>query len=186
MQKTEKHLAGKLFSTTPAIADDDGRTHAAVATVLCKIEDQPHVLFIQRSESPHDPWSGQIAFPGGRIDPEDCDLQDTAVRETFEEVGLDLVNARYLGCLPPLATFNQLVMISTFVYVIGQVPKLILDPLEVADTHWIPINVLNDNNRMVTHEHHGASYPGVDILNGRPVLWGLTLKICQSLFSDLC
>ena len=69
---------------------------AAVATILREGLEGPEVLLIRRAENPRDPWSGHMAFPGGREAPEDRDLLATAVRETHEEVGLDLQRSAHL------------------------------------------------------------------------------------------
>ena len=63
---------------------------AAVAMLLRQTQAGPEVFFIRRAEHPRDPWSGHMAFPGGRQHAEDSSLLDTAIRETLEEVGLDL------------------------------------------------------------------------------------------------
>src|SRR5437868_134308 len=66
---------------------------AAVAAVLRQGEIEPEVLFIHRAEHPLDPWSGHMAFPGGRVEPQDASEQAAAERETEEEVGLRLAEA---------------------------------------------------------------------------------------------
>ncbi|MGB5283894.1 MAG: NUDIX domain-containing protein, partial [Polyangiales bacterium] len=63
---------------------------AAVAMLLREGASGPEVFFIRRAEHPRDPWSGHMAFPGGRRDAGDATLLDTAMRETREEVGVDL------------------------------------------------------------------------------------------------
>ncbi len=73
---------------TPALA-----SRAAVALILRDGEAGIELLFIRRAEHPQDPWSGQMAFPGGRAETGDADLLATAVRETAEEIGLDLAHA---------------------------------------------------------------------------------------------
>src|SRR6185503_17634978 len=62
---------------------------AVVALVLREGLEGPELLVIKRSEAEHDHWSGHMALPGGRVEPEDESLLATAARETFEEVGLD-------------------------------------------------------------------------------------------------
>ncbi len=86
------HIAGALHAREAVLAGRDGTWfEAAVALILRETpDDDLELLFIQRAARTDDPWSGQIAFPGGRRDPVDATLEDTAVRETREEVGLDL------------------------------------------------------------------------------------------------
>ena len=75
----------------------DGTREAAVAAIL-RPGDHTEALFILRASREGDPWSGQMAFPGGHKDPEDISIRHTAERETWEEIGLDLSrHARHLG-----------------------------------------------------------------------------------------
>src|SRR5437899_12160912 len=89
-----------LASRPPARVDGEVGRRAAVALVLRDGPSGVELLFIRRAEHPEDPWSGQMAFPGGRAEPGDPDLRATAVRETEEEIGVDLaLEAEYLGVL---------------------------------------------------------------------------------------
>ena len=75
----------------------DGTREAAVAAIL-RPGDHTEALFILRASREGDPWSGQMAFPGGHKDPEDISIRHTAERETWEEIGLDLSrHARHWG-----------------------------------------------------------------------------------------
>ncbi|MDH3642871.1 MAG: CoA pyrophosphatase, partial [Gammaproteobacteria bacterium] len=97
------------------------------------------ILFIQRAEKPGDPWSGHMAFPGGHLDPEDEDLRAAAVRETWEEVGLDLSGADYLGAvdqqraMPRGRALNML--IAPHVFQITGDPEFTIN-YEVAEVVW--------------------------------------------------
>jgi len=78
--------------------DEAGTKRAAVATILRRTNELTEALFILRATKEGDPWSGQMAFPGGHYEAHDLSLRRTAERETFEEIGLDLdSSARYLG-----------------------------------------------------------------------------------------
>ncbi|HEV8382740.1 MAG TPA: CoA pyrophosphatase, partial [Gemmatimonadales bacterium] len=78
---------------------ESGMIAAAVAVILHESDDGLEALFIHRAVRVGDTWSGQIAFPGGRREPSDHDLLATAIRETLEEVGVDLSRAERLGVL---------------------------------------------------------------------------------------
>ena len=75
---------------------------AAVCVVLGGPDAAPALCFIKRSERPDDPWSGQMALPGGRVARTDASAHAAGMRETVEEVGLDLTRYRHLGALPPM------------------------------------------------------------------------------------
>ena len=77
----------------PQVADAPDAKPAAVALVLLEGPEGLEILLIRRAERVDDPWSGQIAFPGGRYDVGDRDLETTAIRETREETGVDLSRA---------------------------------------------------------------------------------------------
>src|SRR5262245_25433216 len=112
----------------PATLHGDER-FAAVAAILRDRGGEAEVLLIRRAKKATDPWSGHMAFPGGRQDPEDLDLLHTAVRETKEEIGLDLLPDRNLvGRLDDLAAIvrgNRVgLVIAPFVFAIDGDPIL--------------------------------------------------------------
>src|SRR5690348_13096517 len=102
---------------------------AAVALVLIDGADGLEILLIRRAERADDPWSGQVALPGGRYEPGDGDLLTTAMRETREETGVDLAAAERLGGLddlhPRTATLPP-VVVRPFVFAIPSRPALVL------------------------------------------------------------
>src|SRR5512143_2692083 len=78
----------------------DGRKRAAVAALVRDAPAGPRVLLMKRVDREGDPWSGHISLPGGRHDKRDPDLLATAIRETHEELGIQLAGTRLLGNLP--------------------------------------------------------------------------------------
>ncbi|MGH7644285.1 MAG: NUDIX hydrolase, partial [Gemmatimonadales bacterium] len=91
-----------LAAHVPRVEDAPEAQPAAVALALLEGSTGLELLLIKRAEREGDPWSGQIALPGGRRDPQDPDLLATALRETLEETGLDLAGAERLGTLDDL------------------------------------------------------------------------------------
>lgn len=81
-------IKAKLENYVAPTLDLDVKRQAAVALVLRQAKNGVEVLFIQRAVAERDPWSGQIAFPGGGRETSDRDLVDTAVRETGEETAV--------------------------------------------------------------------------------------------------
>ena len=96
-------ITQKLAQHQPVLSGT-GDSHAAVALILDNSVslDDPEIVFIERAQVLSDPWSGHIAFPGGRCEPGDQLPQDTAVRETEEEIGVDLSAGQLLGRLDDL------------------------------------------------------------------------------------
>ena len=92
---------------------------AAVAMILVDGEDGLEICFIRRAERAGDPWSGQVAFPGGKADRSDSDAQSVAERETHEEVGLRLNKSHRIGPLPTRQVSTRNLMLSPFIYHIG-------------------------------------------------------------------
>lgn len=165
---------------------------AAVASVLRPGDAGPEVLFIRRAEHPSDPWSGHMAFPGGRQDPGDHDLLATARRETLEEVGLDLGGAELLGRgddLEAIAKGKRAgLVVRPFVF---WAPERLdvgpFDATEVAEALWAPIAPLLRGERDTTHPyvHEGRqlTFPAFDV-EGR-IVWGLTHRMLTAFFDRL-
>jgi 8-oxo-dGTP pyrophosphatase MutT (NUDIX family) len=108
------------------------------------------ILYMKRAASPTDPWSGNVAFPGGRREPSDQDDLHTAMRETMEEVGLDLSQQfRLLGRLDDRAVYargrrKDLVLCPfVFVQATAETPPLTLQASEVQAVRWVPISALS-------------------------------------------
>ena len=101
---TVESIREALAAHAPKRADPTDRMEAAVAIVFAPgARGALELLFIKRASVDGDPWSGQMAFPGGRRDPGDDDLFATSVRETLEETGIDLPRDALLGELDDLA-----------------------------------------------------------------------------------
>ena len=157
---------------------------AAVAAVL-RVVDEPELLFIKRADVAHDPWSGHIAFPGGRQEPGDASLEATAIRETYEELSLDLTAGLLLGRLDDLAPRSRAlppIIIRPFVALVA--PDVKLHPSrEVASTFWVPLSHIRDPRAQVEHEIHDmgqrARFPAYS-LQGH-IVWGLTERIVRQL-----
>ncbi len=165
---------------------------AAVAMLLREGALGPEVFFIRRAEHPEDPWSGHMAFPGGRHDRGDETLLETAMRETREEVGLDLSReAEHIGQLDDLQAIArgkpQETVIRPFVFEVHRESPLQVDDREVAEALWTPLLPLyrGEVDTVRPYRWHGTSidFPAYDV-DGR-VVWGLTYQMLRSFFRIL-
>lgn len=175
-----RHLANR----TPVLAAISGR-HAAVALVLRQHFNQLQMLIIHRAEHDGDPWSGDLAFPGGKVDAEDRTAQAAAEREALEEVGMDLAAAEYLGQLDDLPGAFLPVRVSCFVYFLPHPVNFTLN-YEVANYDWLPLERFHEEAR---HRHMAFPFRGrttrqpvVDLIDEAPVLWGITHRLIEQFF----
>ncbi len=154
-----------------------------MALILRNLHDNPEILFIQRAENINDPWSGQIAFPGGNRHPDDADVVETARRETAEEVGIKLQNDSLLGRLDDLQGRKNnreiSLIISCLVFHL-ETPQRIIPSVEVGNSFWMSItDLVNPKNRIQYQTDYALEpYPGVEFSSG-VVLWGLTYRFVQ-------
>jgi len=165
--------------------------HAAVSVVLRGGSDLD-LLLIRRAKSETDPWSGQMALPGGRQEPRDPSLLHTAIRETAEETALALEGTGvHLGRLEPTApATKRLPPITIFPYVFG-VPEEAdarVSSREVDEVLWVPVYHLQDPRAADTVEIHypegnSRTFPCLNI-DGR-IVWGLTYRILTRFFALL-
>jgi 8-oxo-dGTP pyrophosphatase MutT (NUDIX family) len=171
------------------LADVEGRTRAAVAALLRSGEIGAEFLFIHRAEDPRDPWSGHMAFPGGRVEPRDADLLSAAVRETREEVGLDLLSvAERIGRLSDVEAIGRgrpmNMVIVPFIFAADSVPALTPNH-EVAEVVWVPAAFLADyrNRETLEYQRDGFSLELPCYCYQGHVIWGLTLGMVDELLS---
>ena len=188
---SEARLAS-VFRTHYQWPDEPGNSvpQAAVAAVFRSGPKGTELLFIQRATRETDPWSGQMAFPGGRRQSEDETPSATAERETLEEVGLDLTVASPLGTFTVLdggrATNRPIIVSAHGFWLPGPTPELAPN-YEVADTIWVPIDDLLNRSRTIDYYFAPADqkFPGIQLDNDDQVVWGLTLRMLADLFSLL-
>lgn len=160
---------------------------AAVAVILAP--DPDSVLLIRRAERPDDPWSGHMALPGGRQDVAEPDLVTTAVRETAEEVGLELRPESLLGSLDDVVPRSPVlppIAVRPYVFALDHRPELALNP-EVAAVRWVPLDLLlrPDTYRAVRLEVRGESREFAAYQLDDSVVWGMTERILTALLEHV-
>ncbi|MGH7586333.1 MAG: NUDIX hydrolase [Gemmatimonadales bacterium] len=182
-----ERLAHALAARPPLQVDEPGRRLAAVAVIA--VPDPDSVLLIRRSERLGDPWSGHLGLPGGGFDPGDVDLLGTAVRETREEVGLDLAGAPCVGSLDDVAPRTPVlppITVRPFVFCLDARPALTLSD-EVARAFWIELAHLARpgiyQERVLEISGLPRSVMGYGLEDG--LVWGMTERILTPLLTSL-
>lgn len=156
---------------------------AAVLMPIFERAGDLHVVFIRRSDHV-DSHRGQVAFPGGRVDPTDTSLLDTALREAQEEVGIDPASVDVLGGFEGAVARVSEIHVTPFVGVIPAADDLRPDPREVAAVFNVPMSALVDSRYRGTYrfsrgggvvtEHPAIFYAG-------QIIWGLTLRFTEEM-----
>jgi 8-oxo-dGTP pyrophosphatase MutT (NUDIX family) len=171
----------------PVTVEDPALARAAVAVVL--VPDPDAILLIRRAVRAGDPWSGQMGLPGGRSSHADADLLQTAIRETREEVGIDVTPAALVGVLhdvAPRSPHLPPLMVRPFVFFLPDRPT-VLPNVEVAGHLWVALATLLDPD--VYHPitvrlgNTAREFPAFHV---SPIpVWGMTERILAPLVSLL-
>jgi 8-oxo-dGTP pyrophosphatase MutT (NUDIX family) len=160
-----------------------GSRPAAVSVVLYDEQPGPRVLLMKRVERPGDPWSGHISLPGGRFDARDPDLLATAIRETQEELGIELSGTRLLGTLPVLHPYTSGpagVEVTPFVFVTNVAVEPQLGP-EAAAAFWLPVELAASGALDATYTYPGTDRTFPSWQYESYTIWGLTWRILRDL-----
>ena len=171
-----------LVARTPLILPiDPARRQAAVLLPLFASGSGLHLVFTKRTDTLKH-HKGQVSFPGGTLDPKDGDLLTTALRESYEEIGIHPEHVMVLGRLDDLATFSTSFTISPFVGLIPYPYSLHPNPTEVASIFAVPLSVLADpavvRSYTRTREDH-ATLIDYEFHVGGHVIWGATARILR-------
>ena len=165
-----------------------GTTRAAVILLLRAGAAEAEVLFVVRASHEDDPWSGHVALPGGRWEPDDADLRETAIRELAEETGLELGRRHILGRLDelhPLSRHIPRIAITPFVGWRTTLPE-VERSAEIDGHFWVPISELRAPARRgsLHLRRDGEEFTFPTIEYGGHAVWGLTFSIVNN-FLDL-
>jgi 8-oxo-dGTP pyrophosphatase MutT (NUDIX family) len=190
------HVRRRLAELGPPAPSDEPGARAAVAIVLRErasgSAEGAEILFIRRAEHPLDPWSGHMAFPGGRADAIDGgDSLRTAQRETQEELGLSLrEHGETVGRLPDLPAIARGRRVGLVItpHVFALHDDVALHPgVEVAEAIWVPLAPLvrGEHRTLYPYVHEGRQLelPGHRV--GERVVWGLTYQMLETFFERL-
>ncbi len=179
-------IAAAVRARPPVLAERDGEWwEAAVALILRPApKGGLELLFIERAMREGDPWSGQVALPGGRYDPTDTSLEDTAVRETLEEVAIDLrAHGAVFGAIDEMRPRNPMlppVIVRPYVAQVEGALSVVHSD-EVGAHFWAPLDAILDpantkNTRILVRGFH--MWRDAIHYDGR-VIWGMTEQILK-------
>ena len=166
-----ERLAGGLHKSP------DENANAAVAILVRPTIDDLEVFIVKRAEVDGDPWSGDLAFPGGKKAARDKGVLDAAVREVMEETGIDLKPLKLLGYLEPINSWvRQTFMVQPIVYMFEGDPPIKLN-YELTKYMWTPMDALRNGKTQATVK--GYDSPVYRL--GDDVVWGLTRRMLDRL-----
>ena len=179
-------VARQLAIRRPIVVPPDATARRAAVALILQVREGATVelLMIKRATYEGDPWSGHVALPGGRQEPGDRSLEETAIRETREETAVDLARAgRILGRLDdlqPLARVTPRFVITPVVAVLGA-DMPIAPSSEVAEAFWVPVEALRDPaaSREIVLELTGGPRRVPSFQHGDYTIWGLTERILR-------
>ncbi len=180
-----ERLRRALASRTPVEVARPEARRAAVAALITTGSD-PAILFIKRRERVGDPWSGQMALPGGFFSPADVTLEATARRETVEETGIVLEPGALLGVLDdvsPRTPFLPPLVIRPYAYVVPEPLSALAGP-EVEAAVWLRVRDLFDRRlrRPFVLNVRGGTREFESIVVEGYTIWGLTERVLQQLW----
>ncbi len=170
-----------LLPTVDALAIERERRNAAVAMIFSMHTGELTLCFGKRAAYEGDPWSGDMAFPGGKAEKEDRTFHDVARRETFEETGIVIGRNHLIGALKPLTTYGSAtrpaLTVCPVIYGLTEPPAPFNINSELDEAFWIPVTHLWEPNHLtaLTYTRNGDVYPGIDY-RGR-IIWGFTLRM---------
>jgi 8-oxo-dGTP diphosphatase len=163
----------KLPTVLKPVSDEQG-ANAAVALLLKPKRNDFDLLLVKRVKNPSDPWSGQMALPGGKREPEDISLKDTVMRETFEETGITLRQCRFLGVLDAIRSEPKPdFTILPFVVLLADEPELKLNEAELEAFMWVPYEEVVRSKGVVNLSF--GKVPAYIFADA--VVWGVTYRI---------
>ena len=172
-------MSGRLNANEPLA----GQLRRASVAVTLDDPESPRVLLIKRAERVGDPWSGQVAFPGGKVQEGDSTLKETAIREAREEVGIDLEqDADFIGYFTPFRTHTGTLDVFPSVFLLRK--RVEVRPNEeVSSYRWVKLEKLTAEQARSSYrvDEGGQTRETPALFVDGYVVWGLTHRIISSL-----
>ena len=172
-----------VLSTTidPEIKFD---TSYRLASVLVVIYDQsPKIIMTEKPKSMK-LHAGEISFPGGKLDVNDSDLLETALRETREEIGLVISKDQVVGQLDPVVTLNSGFLILPFLTLLNELPPLVSNS-EVEKILHIPLSTLLETIKKDSDPNHNPTDDMYTFEHQGQIVWGASARILKQVKNSL-
>ncbi|SDV03526.1 CoA pyrophosphatase [Pseudomonas mucidolens] len=178
-------LLRRVSNHTPRTLETDSRFPEAAVLVPITRSDEPELILTLRASglSTH---GGEVAFPGGRRDPEDPDLVFTALREAEEEIGLPPGLVEVIGPLSPLISLHG-IRVTPYVGVVPDYVEYLANDAEIAAVFNVPLEFFRQDPREHTHriDYQGRSWYVPSYRFGEYKIWGLTAIMIVELINLL-
>jgi 8-oxo-dGTP pyrophosphatase MutT (NUDIX family) len=158
--------------------EDDSLVSAAVLIPLLEKDGEYHLLFTKRTDTLRD-HKGQVSFPGGRCEKHDITPLVTALRESYEEIGLGSEIVEILGALDDRPTMHTNYLITPYVGVIPWPCELNIDPVEVDEVFTVPVSALLDKDTLRQEDDpvNDGTSEGYFYYCDNRIIWGATARI---------
>ena len=170
----------KSILSTPLTPEIKSDSRYRLASVLVVIYGQSPTIIMTEKPKSMKYHAGEISFPGGKLDESDSDLLETALRETSEEIGLDVSKDQIVGQLTPVMTLNSGFLIFPFVSILKEIPPLITNS-EVEKILHIPLNPLLETISKDTDPSHNLIDEMYTFEYQNQIVWGASARILKQI-----
>ncbi|MDA4111731.1 MAG: CoA pyrophosphatase [Thaumarchaeota archaeon] len=179
-RKPGARLAGETF---------DSANHAAVCMILRPSDSKgsAELLLMKRAVTERDPWSGQMAFPGGRSRPNES-IVETVRREVLEETKINVMDSELLGPLDEIVPGNLSIRVTPFVTLKPKSIDAVISRSEMVDHFWIPLSyfVNKENSSIYTFSRNEINFQvPAFVYQGKHVIWGMTRRIIEDFIARI-
>lgn len=182
MEFTTVDLPGLLIDTESAVTmKAHGTKESAVLIPIHSWPQDPHITFTERRADLRK-HAGEISFPGGKSEPQDKDLEETALRESHEEIDLHPSQVEVVGAVPPIGTFATSFRIQPIVGLVADDALMVPNPDEVAAILTFSFDDLLDSYAMRRLVRRGVAIRTPTFEMDRHLIWGATARILTDFF----
>ena len=179
-------LLDNLKSVLSSTIDPYMKTHEQyrLASVLVVIYGKEPIVVMTEKPKHMKFHAGEISFPGGKLDADDSDLLQTALRETNEEIGLHITRDQVIGQLEPVITLNSGFLIFPFISVVDTIPTLTANS-EVEKIFHIPLESLLKTAAIDPDPSHNVIQEMYTFEYEKQIVWGASARILKQIQNNL-